>query len=105
MAFTSRVEKWLDAVAASNLGNSDWQSIPHEDDVTIHIFGLATGDQVTVEGSNEDSPANPVTLATVADSDDIVRLDEGIRKVRVNVTADGGNASSVTAIAHFRREP
>lgn len=103
MAFDSRVEKWLDGVAASNLGDSGWEIVALDDDCTIHIFGLGAGDEVKVQGSNEDSPSNPIDLATLSGTDDIVRVQDGIRKVRVNVTADGSNGSNITAIAHKRK--
>lgn len=108
MAYDDDRQKLLDAEAASGAPVfSEWFNAALFDEMSFHIFGMGAGDEVTIQKTNEtgDSPSNPVeeVVFTGAGPHYHHQTDKPVQ-VRVGVTADGGNASNVTAILHAVKE-
>jgi hypothetical protein len=91
------------AQAVSAVENSNYQEVWPFEDVTIHFFGLISGDIVKVQASNEDgNPANWVDFGTDITANDIVMLNELPEKIRIRVSNNSGGGT-ITAIMHARR--
>lgn len=99
MGFQPNKELLLDGVTTT--ASSRWVEVWPYEDVTLHFWGLVSGDTVIVEASNEDGdPSNEVQFGTTITEDDIAMLNELPYKIRVRVTATaGGGNISVMMVA------
>ena len=101
MPFASSVTKQL-LTNSTGLDASEWVEVWPYEDLTIHFYGLVSGDTVVVEASNEDGdPANGVQFGSTITTNDFVVLNELPRKIRVRKTANAGGGS-VNVIMHGR---
>lgn len=101
-------KKLFDGADVSTTPASEWVPLIQFEEASVHLIGLAAGDTVDIEVSNETSPtaAGAVTDQQVSDADALVSLsDIDANWFRLNVTADGANGSTLDAhFAGYRRD-
>lgn len=107
MASKTDRPKLLDQADAADVATygEGWVEVPHFDDLEIHFFGLGAGDEVVIEKSNEDgTPSNAVEeVRFTGAGPHYHEISGNPYQVRAGFVTDGGNNSTVTAIAHFRK--
>lgn len=93
----------LDAVSSAD-DNSGWLDISDLEDVSVHVFGIVAGDEVTIFGSNEEgTPANGIDILDGAITEDgIESLTEFAGQIQAELTAAAGGGD-VTAILTGRK--
>jgi hypothetical protein len=85
--------------------DGDWMLLSHYADKNVHVYGTFGGATVTLQGSNEDTPANPASLRdpdkvalALSSSAPMEQVLENPLRVRPVVTGGAGTSLTVRLV-------